>query len=163
MMDEYMQYAKDIAKAEKELEIEHWVHISFQARNASGTVERLHEIDLPRHMMERWQWVINWRHAKLVCQHPRKNIMVYHSYYDKRSGLITGFGSLIGQVTAAKAQITKVERAIAQYIEHETRNNLFFNAVTDERLLKAKTKLEQKKQNYVTIYNVLRREIDKHR
>lgn len=163
MVDEYMQYAKDIAKAEKELEVEHWVHISFQAKNADRTPEKFHEIDLPRHMLDRWQWVINWRHAKLVCQHPRKNIMVCTSYYDKRSGLMTGFGSLIGQVTAAKAQITKVERIIAQYVEDETQNNLFFNASTDERLTKAKAKLEQKKQNYATIYDILRREVEEHR
>lgn len=163
MIDEYMQYAKDIAKAEKELEIEHWVHISFQVRNADRTVERFHEIDLPRHMLDRWQWVINWRHAKLVCQHPRKNITVYHSYYDKRSGLMTGMSSLIGQVTAAKAQITKVERAIAQYVEPETYNNLFFDASTDERLTKTKAKLEQKKRNYETIYNILRHEVEEYR
>jgi hypothetical protein len=42
---------------------------------------------------------------------------------------MTGLGSLIGQVTAAKAQITKVERAIVQYMEYETQNNLFFNPI----------------------------------
>lgn len=161
--DDYMQYAKDVARAEKEIEVEHWVHISFQVRNADRTLEIFHEMDMPRHMLDRWQWLINWRHARLVCQYPRKDIMVYTSYYDKRSGLMTGLGSLIGQVTAAKAQITKVERAIAQYMEYETQNNLFFNSDTDERLIRAKAKLEQKRQNYATIHSILRKEVEEHR
>ncbi len=49
------------------------------------------------------------------------------------------------------------------YVEYETHNNLFFDAATDERLAKAKAKLEQKKRNYETIYNILRHEVEEHR
>lgn len=48
-------------------------------------------------------------------------------------------------------------------MEHETHYHLFFDAATDERLTKAKAKLEQKKLNYETIYNVLRHEVEEHR
>ena len=60
----------------------------------------------------------------------------------------------------AKAQITKVERAIDKYIEHQTQDNMFFDVETDEMLLKAKKKLEQKKSNYNTLYATLERETD---
>lgn len=53
--DDYMQYAKDVARVEKEIEVEHWVHISFQVRNADRTLETFHEMDMPRHMLDRWQ------------------------------------------------------------------------------------------------------------
>lgn len=31
-MDDWMQDAKDLAKAERELKIEHWVYITFEVR-----------------------------------------------------------------------------------------------------------------------------------
>ncbi|MFR6717714.1 hypothetical protein [Alistipes putredinis] len=49
---------------------------------------------MPRRMLDRWRWLVEWRRAKYVCQYPRKGVQVYHCYYDKRTGLQTGFGSL---------------------------------------------------------------------
>lgn len=162
-MDDWMQYAKDLAKAERELKIEHWVYITFEIRHQDGHREVLHKIDLPRDMVDRWQWLIEWRRAKLVCKYPRKRIAVYHCAYDKRTGLQTGFNFLLTKVASAKAQITKVERVIAQYIQDETQNNLFFDANTDERLLKANDKLEKKKSNYNEAYAFLQAEAEKHK
>ena len=140
-MDDWMQDAKDLAKAERELKIEHWVYITFEIRDEDRNREILHIIDIPRAMLDRWRWVIEWRRAKLVCKYPRKHIWVYHCAYDKRTGLQTGFDFLLGKVTSAKAQITKVERAIAKYTDYMTHNDLFFNIDTDEKLLKSKSKL----------------------
>ncbi|WP_255495441.1 hypothetical protein [Dysgonomonas sp. 521] len=81
IMDDWMQYAKDLAKAEWELKIEHWVYITFEIRHQDGHREILHKIDLPREMADRWRWVIEWRRAKLVCKYPRKQIMIYHCAY----------------------------------------------------------------------------------
>ena len=163
VMDDWMQYAKDLAKAERELKIEHWVYITFEIRHQDGHREILHKIDLPRDMVDRWQWVIEWRRAKLVCKYPRKKITVYHCAYDKRTGLQTGFNFLLSKVASAKAQITKIERVIARYIQDETQNNLFFNENTDEQLLKANAKLEKKKSNYNEAYAVLQAEVEKHK
>ncbi|NDV64691.1 hypothetical protein [Bacteroides sp. 224] len=162
-MEKWMQYAKDLAKAERELKIEHWVYISFEVRNPDRSREVLHTIDIPRDMLDRWRWVINWRKAKLICKYPRKNIDVLFCYYDKRTGLHTGFDFILGKVASAKAQITKVERTIARYIDYNTHNNLFFNIETDEQLQKAYSKLEQKKENYQKMYRMLQDEIKKHR
>lgn len=162
-MDDWMQYAKDLAKAERELKIEHWVYITFEIRDENRNREILHKIDLPREMVDRWQWLIEWRRAKLVCKYPRKKITVYHCAYDKQTGLQTGFNFLLSKVASAKAQITKVERVIAQYIQDETQNNLFFDESTDERLLKANAKLEKKKSNYNDAYTILQTEVEKHK
>lgn len=162
-MEDYIQYARDLASAERELKIEHWVYITFEARQEDGKREILHTIDIPREMLDRWRWVIEWRRAKLVCTYPRKHIWVYHCAYDKRTGLHTGFNFLLGKVAAAKAQITKVERDIARYIDYKKHNDLFFNADTDEQLLKAYGKLEQKQTNYQNIYTMLQQEIKKHK
>jgi hypothetical protein len=159
MSNDYIQYAKDRAKAEKELKIEPWVAISVERQLADGTREKLYSYDIPRHMLERWRWVINWRLAKLQCQYPRSSMGAYYQYYDKRTGLETDFGSLLYKLSAAKAQITKVERAIAQHTEGQTCNNLFFNPETDEMLLKAKNKLNNKKSNYNALYATLEEEV----
>lgn len=161
-MEDWMQYAKDLAKAERELKIEHWVYITFEIRHEDGHRELLHKIDIPRYMENRWQWLFEWRRAKFVCKYPRKKIQVYHCNYDKRTGLQTGFNFLLTKVASAKAQITKVERVINKYIDYETKNNLFFDANTDEKLLRAYEKLDKKKHNYNEIYNLLQQEVIKH-
>ncbi len=163
IMDDWMQDAKDMAKAERELGIEHWVYITFEIRNEDRSREVLHKIDIPRKMLDRWRWLIEWRRAKLVCRYPRRKIDVYHCYYDKRSGLQTGFDFLLSKVASAKAQITKVERKITAYTQYMTQNNLFFNPETDEQLSKANAKLEQKKQNYHEAYAILQTEILKYK
>ncbi|MFR3214808.1 MAG: hypothetical protein ACLTWE_16405 [Dysgonomonas mossii] len=163
VMEDWMQYAKDLAKAERELKIEHWIYITFEIRHQDGHREVLHKIDLPRDMVDRWQWLIEWRKAKLVCKYPRRKITVYHCAYDKRTGLQTGFNFLLTKVASAKAQITKVEKIIAQYIQDEIRNNLFFNPEIDERLLNANAKLEKKKQNYNEAYAILQAEAKKYK
>ena len=163
MTNEFIQYAKDIAQAERELKIEQWVGISFEViRRSDGSRQMLHHIDIPRRMLERWQWVIEWRTAKLKCQYPRDIVRACMGFYDKRSGLDTGMNSLLSRMAAAKAQITKVERTIAQYIDYETHNNLFFVAETDKRLQQAHEKLERKKQNYIEALGVLQQAVEQH-
>jgi len=164
MTAEFIQYAKDVAQAERELKIEQWAGISFEViRRGDGNRQVLHHIDIPRRMLERWQWVIEWRTAKLKCQYPRDIVRACMGFYDKRTGLDTGMNSLLNRMTAAKAQITKVERAIARYIDHETHNNLFFVEATDKRLQQAQCKLECKKQNYAEACSVLHQAVEQHR
>ena len=86
-IDNFIQIAKDYAKAEKELDVQRWVFISIERTDESGTNIRLFSYDLPREVYERRRWVIEWRKSKLVCQYPKGNVSVFHSYYDKRLGL----------------------------------------------------------------------------
>lgn len=162
-LDDWYNYAKELAKAERELKVDHWVLISFETRNSDGTTECLHKIDLPRHMLDRWLWLIEWRRAKLICRFPRKHIMTYYSYYDKHSGLEAGINMLLNKVIAAKAQITRTKKIIDLYINDMTQNNMFFCLATDERLLKAKAKLEQKQQKYNALYLLLQDASEKQR
>jgi len=69
----------------------------------------------------------------------------------------------LGKVASAKAQITKIKRSIAQYTSYKKHNDLFFNIDTDEQLLKAYGKLEQKKTNYQQLYIMLQEEAEKHK
>ena len=140
-IDDWMQMAKDLARAERELQIEHWVYITFEYREDDRSRVVLHKIDMPRRMLDRWRWLVEWRRAKYVCQYPRKGVQVYHCYYDKRTGLQTGFGSLLSCVAAAKAQITK----------------------TDEKLRCAKKKLAQKRAKFAELCALLQSEVAKHR
>ena len=61
---DWCEQAKDFAKAERELEIEHWIKISFLLRRDYDNYDTLHVIDIPRQMLDRWRWLINWRLAK---------------------------------------------------------------------------------------------------
>lgn len=161
-LDDWYDYAKELAKAERELKVDHWVFISFETRNSDGTTERLHHIDIPRQMLEKWLWLIEWRRAKLICRFPRKHIMACYSYYDKHSGQETGINTLLNKVIAAKAQITRTKKIIDLYVNDMVQNNMFFCPDTDERLLKAKAKLELKQQKYNDLYSLLQEKTEEH-
>lgn len=126
-MDSWWEYARELAKAERELKIEKWVYISIEYKEENGERVVLYHYDLPRELHERYRWVIRWREAKLLCQYPKKNIHTYYSYYDKRTGLNTDFNSLLSKLTSAKAQITIAERKEQEYLQYQRQNNLFFN------------------------------------
>ena len=162
-INNWMQDAKDLARAERELKIEHWVYVTIEERSKDRERTVLFKYDIPRQMLDRWRWVIEWRKAKLTCKFPRKNIITYFCYYDRRTGLQTGFNFLLSRVAAAKAQVTKVERVIFNYIDYKKHNDLFFNICADEQLIKAKYKLKQKKENYNKLNEKLQEEVNKHR
>lgn len=146
-MEDWMQYARDMAKAEKELKIEQWVNISFYRTTERGEKVPLFQYDLPRKVADKYDWVIQWRKARLVCQYPKGNVTHAYSLYDRRSGEDYSFGSCLSYLASAKAQVTKVERAIKEYTVWQKQNNLFFNEQTDDMLLKALGKLKVKKKN----------------
>ena len=70
-IDYFIQMAKDYAKAEKELEVQHWVFVNFERKDESNNYVRLFSYDLPREVYEHRKWVVEWRKAKLVCQYPK--------------------------------------------------------------------------------------------
>ena len=137
------EYAKDLAKAEKELKICKWVTIDIGYYQGQEFI-CLYRYDLPKEVYDRRKWIVRWRCARFQCQNPRKNIGTWFSFYDKRSGLQLGFGTELSRLAAAKAQVTKVERNIKRYIE-ENKSSLFFDEQNDEILTLAKEKLMSKK------------------
>lgn len=159
---DWWEYAKELAKAERDLQIEHWVRISIEYKDEAGNPVRLHSYDLPRGLYERYRWVIRWREAKLQCLYPRKYISTYYSFYDKRTKLRTDFNSCLMKLAAAKAQITIAQRKEAEYIEYQRRNNLFFDEQTDEQLLIFRQKLAVKKEKYMSLKIHIENQVKQH-
>lgn len=159
-MDDWMEYAKEYAKAERELKIEKWVYISIEYRTKTRDRIVLYTYDLPRKLYERRSWIIRWRVARLQCLHPKEDIHPYFSYYDRRTGLSTGFDSALSKLSAAKAQITIAERKEKEYIEYQRANNLFFDETTDEQLVIFRRKLHIKRDNHTVLERQIRSMID---
>lgn len=143
-IDDFMQMAKDYAKAEKELEVQRWVFISIERTDGKCNYERLFSYDLPREVYERRRWVIEWRKSRLVCQYPKGNVRYYTCYYDKRLGTDLRLNEDLNRLVSAKAQVTKVQRSIEKYVAYNRENNLFFDENTDTDLQKARDKLAMK-------------------
>ena len=119
-VSDWMALAKAYDKAEKEQEVTPYVVVSL--RNGR-TNEELYRYDLPREMFWRWHWVIDWRAAKLLCQNPKDGINHVLSFYDRKTGLEYGFGSLISKLTSAKANATIAANKLKKYIEMQKEKN----------------------------------------
>jgi hypothetical protein len=138
-VSDFYQFAKDLAKAEKELKVERWVEVTLYYGYADKQVS-LYHYDLPREMYFRYQWVIRFQ-----CQYPKQIIGISLYHYDKRSGESMGLNSCLPKLISVKAQVTKAERMMKNYIEQNRQNNMFFDEYTDEELVKFREKLERKK------------------
>ena len=161
-MEEWMQYARDMAKAEEELEIKLWVIISFYRTTEQGGKVLLFRYDLPRKVADKYDWVVRWRRARLTCQYPKGNVTHTYCLYDRHSGEDYSFGSCLSSLAAAKAQVTRMERRIREYTAWQKQNNLFFDEQTDEMLQKAVAKLKIKKENVQEAERRLQRKAEKH-
>jgi hypothetical protein len=91
-------------------------------------------------MFWRWHWVIDWRAAKLLCQNPKDGINHVLSFYDRKTGLEYGFGSLISKLTSAKANATIAANKLKEYIKLQ-QGNMFFSEKEDEIVNKFKAKI----------------------
>lgn len=143
-IDDFIEMAKAYAKAEKALGVQKWVFISIERTDGRCNYERLFCYDLPREVYERRRWVIEWRKSRFVCQYPKGNIRCYMSYYDKRLGMGPRLNEDLHRLISAKAQVTKAQRKIDEYVAYHKANDMFFNEDTDTDLLKAREKLKVK-------------------
>ena len=144
-MNDFMAMAKAYAVAEKELKCEKWVNISIERIDADGNRTVLHSYDLPRGMRERWEWVVRWREARLRCQYPRARISTFYCFYDKRLGNDPKLTADLHKLTSCKAQVTRQQRIVDEYIAYQRVNNMFFDEETDEQLIKICRKLAVKR------------------
>lgn len=136
-VSDWMGMAKAYDKAEREQEVIPCVVVSLRNRR---TNEELYRYDLPRKMFWRWNWVIDWRAARLLCQNPKDGINHVLSFYDRKTGLEYGFGSLISGLTSAKANVTIVTNKLQEYIQRQD-GNMFFDEASDEIVQKFKAKI----------------------
>ena len=143
-VSDFYQYAKDLARAEKDLMIDRWVEVTLYYEYENKQVS-LYRYNIPREMYFRYQWVIRWRMAKLQCQHPKQIVSANLYFYDRHSGESMEVNSCLSKLISAKARVTKAERKMNEYIEYNRQHNLFFDEETDEDLVKFKDKLERKK------------------
>lgn len=161
-VSDWMEEARELAKAEKELQIEKWVIISIEYQSKDCRRVVLFRYDLPRELYEKYRWVIRWRQSKYQCLYPREYIQVYHSYYDKRTGLKTDFNSCLSRLASSKAQITIAKRKEQEYLSYQKQNNLFFDENTDEDLVKFRKKLKKKEENYNLLYLNIQNAVREH-
>ena len=133
-MDDWMEYASEYAKVQREKKIEKWIYITIEYRSTERQRIVLFRYDFPRDVYERRQWIIRWRHARLLCQYPRENVQTYFSYYDKRTGLSMDLSSVLSRLSAAKAQITIARRKEQEYLAYQRQNNMFFDGRKMKRL-----------------------------
>lgn len=162
-VDDWMQDARDMAKAERELGIEKWVFITIGYNDRPGEIVKLYCFDFPRELYERRRWVVRWRLARLQCEHPRKDVSTYFSYYDKRTGLKTDFNSCISKLTSAKAQVTKAKRSEEKYVaSQKEKYPLFYDEATDTELIKFREKLANKEKNLKAAEESIRIAVERH-
>ena len=154
-VNDWMALAKAYDKAEKEQQVTPYVIVSLRNRR---TDEELYRYDLPREMFWRWHWVIDWRAAKLLCQHPKDGINHVMNFYDKKTGLEYGFGSLIGKLTSAKANITITTNKMKEYIERQ-QGNMFFSEKDDEFCRKFKVKISTYKAKVAEIEDEIKEKV----
>lgn len=145
-MHDYYLEAKAIAQAEKDLGIERWEVISIEMSLGEGVTQQLYRYDLPRRVSEKYDWVFRWRAARYQCEHPKNNILIFHSPYRRVAGLQMGMQHDIDTLVAAKAQHSRQRNIIEEYVERQ-RTNLFFDENTDKELIKCRQKLKIKEEN----------------
>jgi hypothetical protein len=151
-LGDWMEEAKALAKAEKELGVEKWVILSIEYQSKDCRRAVLYQYNLPREMYEKYRWVVRWRQARCQCLFPRETVRIYHSYYDKKTGLRTDFNSCLSKLATSKAQITIAGKREQEYLSWQRQNNLFFDENTDEELVRSREKLKKKEENYDQLY-----------
>jgi len=132
-----MALAKAYDKAEREQGVTPYVIVSLRNKR---TDKELYRYDLPRELYWRYSWVIDWRAARFICQQPKDGVKQCLDFYDKKTGLAYGFGSLISRLTSAKANVTMVINKLAAYVEGQ-KGNMFFDEQSDEVVAKFKAKI----------------------
>ena len=152
----WQDLAKAYDKADKEIGIIQYVKISLCNKR---TRQVLYQYDIPRNMFFRWAWVIDWRAAKLLCKNPKDGITHEYYYYDKKTGLETGIGTLLYKLKGAKATLTLTKNKLQDYID-QSRNVLFFDEATDTIVLKYKAKISQYKEKIYTLEDEIKAKVE---
>lgn len=111
----------------------------------------LKEYRYPRSIIERRRWFFTYVGAKMQVRFPRNYISIYFAYYENETKEYLN-SKRRQKISAAKAQITKVQNVINLYVVQK-KGELFFDEATDPVLLKLKVKLEQKREILISAKN----------
>lgn len=155
-VSEWMTLAKAYDKAEKEMGVIPYVIVSLRNRR---TDKELYKYNLPRDIYWRRSWVIEWRTARLLCEYPRDGINRILSFYDKKTGLEYGFGSLLGKLSSAKAQRTLAAKALDDYIDSR-RGDMFFDETEDIVVDRMRRKIESYSRKIAVIENEIKSRVE---
>lgn len=148
--ENWQEYSQTVDKAQKELNVQPYCKVSITRRKADGEIETLYVYDLPREMVWEYSWVLEWRKARFVCKYPRDHVSLSFHFYDKTSGLEIGYQTLLSQMIAAKALMTKYTNVRKRYVE-EKNKELFFDPETDWILKKIDDKILRAEQKFKDI------------
>lgn len=138
--NEWYEYESIVTKINEELNIRPYCKVAIIRKKPDGGTDILYEYDLPREMVWKYNWVLEWRKARFVCRYPRDHVSMNFHFYDKTSGLELGYQTLLSQKIAAKALMTKYRNVRNRYVE-EKRKELFFDPETDCNLKKIDAKI----------------------
>jgi hypothetical protein len=146
-ISDMIAFAKERAKAEKEINAERWVVITLCTYINKERIV-LHRYDIPTSFLERWNWLIDWRRSALICKYPKQGVRTECCYYYKITGVnVQNFSKCVSSLSALKARITIQEKEIERYIA-SNKDNLFFNEDSDEVLVRVRKKLQRAKDKY---------------
>lgn len=162
---DYYEMAREIARVEKEAEIERWVKVIIERQIAGDPFHRevLHTYDIPRDMRDRWEWVFRWRRARLQCQYPKDIVTESCAFYRKVKGHNIGMQEDLGKFVSAKAQYSKQLKIVEQYrSERKKENNMFYSEEEDQQLQDALAKLERKRANILAAEDRLKDKVEKY-
>ena len=154
---QYKEFAQACKQAEKDLKIEKYCHIDIERRPDGQEPETLYTYDLPVSMMWEYMWVIEWRTARFICKYPRDHVQKTFAFYDKTSGLDTGYGSTLSKYVAAKALKTKYENALQAYLDSQ-KNMLFFDPDNDPVAIKGREKIAKAEERIQELLQTLETE-----
>lgn len=91
----------------------------------------------------------------------QNTLEVVYNYKKMNLGLDVRLNEDLNKLIAAKAQVTKVQRKIDEYVAYNKVHNLFFDENTDADLLKAREKLATKIANVQEAEERLKIKIEK--
>lgn len=122
--------------------------------------DHLYTYDIPRHMLDRWGWVISWRCARYQCQSPRDHISTSHHFYDKKLGIDMNVTSLYSKYQGARAMVTKITNKMAQY-KAAYKGDMFLPKAEDtEAWQKAEAKLKEYQAKVILLENQVKQQIE---
>ena len=147
---EWQEHCGIIETVHKELNIQPYCKVTITRKKPDGNLEVLYEYDLPREMVWKYNWVLEWRKARFVCKYPRDNVSLNFHFYDKTSGLEIGYQTLLSKMVAAKALMTKYMNLKTRYVEDKEKE-LFFDPETDPVLKKIDAKIHRAEQKFKEI------------
>ena len=99
--------------------------------------------DYPKWIIDKHRWFFTWVQALIQCRFPKHYVSYHHGGYYPETKERLG-SKRLSAISAAKAQVTKVENAIAEFIEEKSKT-IWSDYENDPIYKKLLCKLDDKK------------------